>query len=98
MVAGIDVETGVAAGSRLEAMAIRQRELLRTNHDGAYEIQENDLAEARVVSVIRSGIFVELFGLEIFVPLSELSYQRWLNAEDHCCRAANTRPNPHHYP
>ena len=83
VVAGIDVETGVAAGSRLEAMAIRQRELLRTNHDGAYEIQENDLAEARVVSVIRSGIFVELFGLEIFVPLSELSYQRWLNSEDH---------------
>ena len=36
-----------------------------------------------VYSVIRSGIFVELFGLEIFVPLSELSYQRWLNAEDH---------------
>lgn len=83
VVAGIDMETGVAAGSRLAAMAIRQRELLRTNHDGAYEIQENDLAEARVVSVIRSGIFVELFGLEIFVPLSELSYQRWLNAEDH---------------
>ena len=29
VVAGIDVETGVAAGSRLEAMAIRQRELDR---------------------------------------------------------------------
>ena len=83
VIAGIDLETGVAAGSRLEAMAVRQRELLRTDHNGAYEIQENDLAEARIVSVIRSGIFVELFGLEVFVPLSELSYQRWLNAEDH---------------
>ena len=83
VIAGIDLETSVAAGSRLEAMAVRQRELLRTDHNGAYEIQENDLAEARIVSVIRSGIFVELFGLEVFVPLSELSYQRWLNAEDH---------------
>ena len=37
-------------------------------------------AEARVVSVIRPGIFVDIFGVETFVPLAELSYQRMMDA------------------
>lgn len=38
-------------------------------------------AEARVVSVVRSGIFVDLFGLEVFISIRELSYQRMLSAD-----------------
>ena len=37
-------------------------------------------AEARVVSVIRAGVFVDLFGLEVYIPLKELSYQRMMDA------------------
>lgn len=32
------------------------------------------------MSVIRAGIFVDLFGLETYIPLRELSYQRMLDA------------------
>ena len=34
----------------------------------------------RVVSAIRPGIFVDLFGVEVYIPLAELSYQRMLDA------------------
>ena len=33
-----------------------------------------------MVSVIRPGIFVDLFGVEVYIPLAELSYQRMLDA------------------
>ena len=47
--------------------------------------QENNVvaAEARVISVIRAGIFVDLFGAECYIPLRELSYQRWVDAAQH---------------
>ena len=35
------------------------------------------------MSVIRAGIFVDLFGLELYIPLRELSYQRWMDAAAH---------------
>ena len=44
-------------------------------------LREGSIAEARVVSVIRSGIFVDLFGVELFIPLKELSYQRIMDAK-----------------
>lgn len=34
-------------------------------------------------TVIRTGLFVEFFGLEVFIPLNELSYQRWRDAAEH---------------
>ena len=33
-----------------------------------------------MVSVLRGGIFVELFGVETYIPLRELNYQRMLDA------------------
>ena len=45
----------------------------------AYHFQ----AEARVVSAIRAGIFIDLFGVESYIPLKELSYQRWMDAVAH---------------
>ena len=47
---------------------------------GNHLLYEGACGEARVVSVIRAGIFVELFGVETFIPLRELSYQRMLDA------------------
>ena len=80
----IDQEGGVVAASRLEAMAMKRREYyFRTDRDGNYQIYEGIRAEARVVSVIRAGIFVDLFGVECYIPLRELSYQRWMDAASH---------------
>ncbi len=80
----IDQEGGVVAANRLEAMALKRREYyFRTDRDGNYQIYEGIRAEARVVSVIRAGIFVDLFGVECYIPLRELSYQRWVDAASH---------------
>ena len=84
VVKGVDQESGLAAASRLEAMALKRREYyFRTDRDGNYQIYEGIRAEARVISVIRAGIFVDLFGAECYIPLRELSYQRWVDAAQH---------------
>lgn len=84
VVKGIETDTGVAAGSRLEAMRQRRREYyLDTDRNGHHQLEAGDIAEARVVSVIRPGAFVELFGIEQFIPLEELSYLRWVDATPH---------------
>ena len=83
IIKGIDAKAGIAVGSRLEAMAAKRREYyFGTDRDGNNLLYEGTCAEARVVSVIRAGIFVDLFGLEVYIPLRELSYQRMLDAQD----------------
>ena len=84
IVKGIDAKSGVAAASRLEAMAFKRRQYyFGTDRDGNNLLYEDLCAEARIVSVIRAGVFIDLFGLEIYVPLRELSYQRWIDASAH---------------
>lgn len=84
IVKGIDQKTGIAAASRLEAMAAKRREYyFGTDRDGNNLLYEGISAEARVVSVIRAGIFIDLFGVETYIPLRELSYQRWVDAGSH---------------
>lgn len=81
VVKGVDQESGLAAASRLEAMAIKRREYYTgAGRDGNNLLYEGVCAEARVVSVLRGGIFVELFGVETYIPLRELNYQRMLAA------------------
>ena len=81
VIKGLDINSGIAAASRLEAMALKRRQYYYgSDRDGNNLIYEGLTAEARVVSVIRAGIFVDLFGLETYIPLRELSYQRWSDA------------------
>lgn len=81
VVKGIDQEGEVVVASRKEAMAIRRRQFyFGKDRDGNNLLYEGAVAEARVVSVIRAGIFVELFGVHTYIPVSELSYQRILDA------------------
>lgn len=81
VVKGMDQESGLAASSRLEAMALKRREYyFSAGRDGSSLLYEGVCAEARVVSVVRAGIFAELFGVETFISLRELSYQRMLDA------------------
>ena len=68
----------IAFASRLDAMQIKRKRFYRGG-EGAL-VHEGVRAEARVVSVIRAGIFVDVFGVETFIPLRELSYQRIGNA------------------
>jgi predicted RNA-binding protein with RPS1 domain len=80
IVKGVD-KTGIAAASRLEAMAAKRKEYyFGTDRDGNNLLYEGINAEARVVSVIRAGIFVDLFGVETYIALRELSYQRGVDA------------------
>lgn len=85
IVKGVDAEAGIAAASRLEAMRKKRRQYYfsRNRDSNNYIIRPDICAEARVVSVTRGGIFVDLFGLEVYIPLRELSYQRWLDASGH---------------
>ena len=84
IVKGIDPQSGLAVASRLEAMRARRRVYyFGTDRDGNNLLYADVCAEARIVSVIRAGIFVDLFGLEIYIPLRELSYQRMMDAAAH---------------
>ena len=77
VIKGIDSNTGLAVASRKEAMATKQRHYyLSMTREGTYRIYEGLVCEARVMSVIPEGIFVDLFGLDVFIPLKELSYTR----------------------
>lgn len=71
----IDRPNLLAAGNRIKAMRIRQK-LFFKKVQNEYLLYEGRLAEARVVSVKRAGMTVELFGKELFVPSKELSYKR----------------------
>ncbi len=81
IVKGIDAEAKLAVASRLSAMkAKRKQYYFGTDREGNNLLYPGIIAEARVVSVIRAGIFVDLFGLEVYIPLRELSYQRMMDA------------------
>lgn len=84
VIRGIDQEQNMAVASRMDAMAMKRKSyFFKTDRNGNYQLYVGSCAEARVVSVIRAGIFVDLFGAECYIPLKELSYQRWVDAAIH---------------
>lgn len=84
VVTEIDEANNLAVGSRLAAMRQRRRDFfMRRSRDGRYLLEEGDIAEARVVSVLQTGAFVELFGVEQFIPTEELSHMRVAAASMH---------------
>lgn len=77
VVKGMDPENRLAVASRLQAMRMRsRRHYQRETQAGVYLVRPGKLAEARVVAVLQTGIFMDVLGVETFVPLEELSYQR----------------------
>ena len=84
IVKGIDPDSGVVVASRMDAMAVRRKQYyFGKDRDGNNLIYEGCIAEARIICVIRTGAFIELFGQECFVPIQELGYQRMLDAMRH---------------
>lgn len=78
-----DHENKVAIGNRLKAMEARRKHFyFGYDRQGNKYLYPDAYCEARVVSVVRSGVFVEVLGVETFVRLNELSYQRINNTED----------------
>jgi hypothetical protein len=47
-----------------------------------------------IASVIRDGMFVDLFGQEIYISLRKLSYQRWIDATAHYQSGQRAGQNP----
>lgn len=81
VIKGIDGENGIAVASRFDAMRKRRRfNYLQETPDGTYRMYEDVCCEARIMAVIASGVFVEVFGVETFIPLTEISYNRIDNA------------------
>lgn len=81
IVKGIDPENGIAVASRLDAMqAKRKQYYYGTDRDGNYLLYTGAIVEARVVSVVRGGIFVEVFGVETWIAVKDLTYRRVLDA------------------
>ena len=82
MIKGIDKESGLAVASRKDAMKVKRRMYyFGKDRDGNNLLYAGVCAEARVVSVIRAGVFVEVFGVETYIPLKQLSYQRLMDAK-----------------
>lgn len=81
VIKGVEQKSGVAVASRKEAMKSKRKfYYFGRDRDGNNLMYPGICAEARVVSVIRSGIFVDVFGVETYVSLKELSYQRVMDA------------------
>ncbi len=84
IVKGIDQEGGLVVASRKEAMAVRRRQFyFGQDREGNNILYEGVVAEARITAVIRTGIFVELFGVQSYIPVNELSYNRIIDAAHH---------------
>lgn len=65
----------LALGDRLTAMKkIRDSYWNAVTRSGEYVLREGTIHEARVVSSIRSGIWVDMFGVETFIPDRHLDY------------------------
>lgn len=81
VIKGIDPNSGLAVGNRKEAMENKRRFFyLSHTREGTYRIYEGACCEARVMSVIPDGIFIDLFGIDTYIPLKELSYTRLTSA------------------
>ena len=81
VVKGIDPDTGIAVGDRMAAMATKRRHFyISTTREGLYRIYEGLVCEARVMSVIPAGMYVEIFGVDVYIPVRELSYVRLVDA------------------
>lgn len=71
-------------GDRVEALRRKRiRFWYGTQKDGQPLIREGDKAQARIVSVIRGGILIEIFGVETFIPARELSYTLIQDCKQH---------------
>lgn len=79
----VDTAADVAVASRVEAMKQRRYyRYIRLDPQGKTFMYEGAKVESRVQAVVRTGIYVEIQGVETFIPNEELSYKRITDAAD----------------
>ena len=76
-----DAESEIAIASRLDAMN-EIRSTFYRERKGHTAITPGTRVEGRIIAVIRSGAYVELKGVDTFIPNSELFHTRVFNAAD----------------
>lgn len=82
-VTDIDIENRLAIGNHLDAARRKQKYyFFDLSPDGKPVVNKGMIVEARVITVRRFGIFVDIFGCESFIPLSELAYSRLSDANE----------------
>lgn len=88
-VTGMDLNkpyTGFVTGSRTMALARRRkkywygRTTIKGNPNPVFLLDEGSILDTRIVAVTYRGVFVEMYGLEAFIPLSELTHMYLENA------------------
>ena len=84
VIKGIDPNTGIAVADRFAATETKRRHFFMTpTKEGLYRTYEGQIVEARVLSTASKGIYLEVFGVDVFCPISELSYTRIVSVEQH---------------
>lgn len=94
MVRGVDTEARIAAGSRRDAMLMRQRTILnarRTGNEDEYRINEGTRVTARIVHVSRNAVRVEVYGFESYVRIDSIS-NLWVNDIREVLHVGEERP------
>lgn len=83
IIKAVNEDTDIAIASRKEALNIKKdKYFFNKDENGEFLISEGDIIETRVVAVMQSGIIVECFGLEVYIPPKELAYQRIHDSAD----------------
>jgi hypothetical protein len=73
-VKAIDVENRIAVGDRRAAMLQKRHAYWEPDINGKSVISEGSKVESRVVAVRQKSITVEVFGVEIQIPIEDVSY------------------------
>jgi predicted RNA-binding protein with RPS1 domain len=81
-----DYESGFITGSRKSAAKRRRNKywygVTKVKGSLVNVLDEGSLVDGTVVAVADSGLYAEVFGVEVFVPASELTYGYIANAKD----------------
>lgn len=78
VVKGIDSKTKSVVASRKEAMyKKRQTFYMETDKNGMFRIYEDRIVQARVIAVAEKAIRVEIFGVDVAMPVKDLSWD-WI--------------------
>lgn len=72
----LDSTEKVVIANRNKARRYQTLTVLFKKRQGNYDYQKGRILEARVVAARRAGIEVEVFGIEAFIPISEITHKR----------------------
>ena len=75
-----DSDFGIVVGNRVLAAERKQKnwnkKVKNEKGEEVFLLRKDAVVEARIISVVPYGIFIEVFGYEFYVPRNELSYKQ----------------------